>query len=354
MTGRLRLLAGGWVSIQDGGRAGHARHGVGSGGPMDPLSHLLAARLAGVPPTAVRRTTTIEVGPDGATIAVERGPVALAVAGPGATVSIADDVVAAPVVVEVRPGRTLTIAGTARWTVLCPVGALEVPAVLGSTSRHGRADLGPVFGVGDVLEVRRPRRGGIPLGARPQPARPGGPLLLLPGPQTHMFTDDQRAALAAGPLVVSPAGDRMAVRLDGVRIPAPGGHDIVSDAIVPGAVQVQGDGAPWVLLAEHQPTGGYPKVGVLAAADRCRLAQAPIGAPVPLRWGSVDAARTRWASAVAAVERCVATRPTPTPDVLRRASLAGSVDADTGTRSPLRAMFSGLRVFDPPFDGRVP
>jgi allophanate hydrolase subunit 2 len=330
----LRLLSGPWVSIQDAGRPGHARHGAGPAGPMDQLTHLLAVRLAGATGAAGATMPTIEVGPGGARLRAEVGPVDLAVAGPGAVVRIDGEAVQAPAVVRLLPGVELLVAGTARWVVLCPVGRLDVSPVLGSVSRHGRSGLGPTWRPGDAIAVQ-PRVGdrAVPLGTRPAPPVSRGPLLLLEAPQTHLFPAGELARLVGATLVVSATGDRMAQRLDGVRLRSPAGHDIVSDAVVAGAVQVQGDGAPWVLTAEHQPTGGYPKVAVLSAVDRCRLVQLPPGSEVRLRWGDVAEARARWSAAVAAVERTVAAPVRPTADRLRGAPVAGAVVDDDAASS---------------------
>ena len=51
----------------------------------------------------------------------------------------------------------------------------------------------------------------------------------------------------------------------GSRMPA--GFNIVSDGIVPGSVQVPGDGEPIVMMADRQTTGGYPKLATVISAD---------------------------------------------------------------------------------------
>jgi allophanate hydrolase subunit 2 len=66
---------------------------------------------------------------------------------------------------------------------------------------------------------------------------------------------------------VSQSADRMGMRLDGPLLQHRGGWDIVSDAIETGAIQVPGSGQPIVLLADHQTTGGYPKIATVISAD---------------------------------------------------------------------------------------
>lgn len=82
----------------------------------------------------------------------------------------------------------------------------------------------------------------------------------------------------------------------GVRLQGPAlthrpdkGAEIVSDATVPGSIQVPGNGQPIVLLADGQTVGGYPKIGTVASADLARLATAPVGAE--LRFEAVTVAQ---------------------------------------------------------------
>jgi allophanate hydrolase subunit 2 len=58
------------------------------------------------------------------------------------------------------------------------------------------------------------------------------------------------------------------------------GWDIVSDAIATGSIQVPGSGQPIVLLADHQTTGGYPKIATAISADLPALARCRPGDPL--------------------------------------------------------------------------
>ncbi len=61
--------------------------------------------------------------------------------------------------------------------------------------------------------------------------------------------------------------------LEGPKLTHEAGFDIVSDGIPLGAIQVPGSGQPVILMADHQATGGYPKLGTLTRADVGRFAQ---------------------------------------------------------------------------------
>jgi len=72
----------------------------------------------------------------------------------------------------------------------------------------------------------------------------------------------------------------MGYRLTGPKIAHGKGFNIVSDAIVTGAIQVPGSGEPIVLMTDRQTTGGYPKIAVVTRADLPRLAQMRPGSVV--------------------------------------------------------------------------
>lgn len=95
------------------------------------------------------------------------------------------------------------------------------------------------------------------------------------GPQHDRFTDEALRSFLTTPYQVTPAMDRMGMRLDGVRLTHKqhGDADIASDGIVAGAIQVAGDGMPIILRADHQTTGGYTKIATVISSDVPALAR---------------------------------------------------------------------------------
>ena len=311
MTARLRILAAGpGASVQDRGRRGYLRYGVSESGPMDWARHALALGLAGEPAGG----PAIEFGPGGVAVAAEGGTIALGLAAPGFSARLEDAegarAVEPPLALTLAPGARLVLRAGARglWGYLAAAGLDPGPAVLGSHAVHARTGLGgaplapgAAFACDEAPE------------APPRPVRDplegeDGPLRLLPGPQHHRFGRDALAAVVSAPYAVTPRQDRMGVWLDGPALRCEGGHDIVSDGVVEGAVQVPGSGQPVVLLADRQPTGGYPKIAVLARADRPRLAQARAGETLRFAWETPEGAR---AACRARAEAVAAPEPRP-------------------------------------------
>lgn len=283
----IRVLEEGvQTTVQDVGRIGHLRSGIPPSGPMDRTPFLLANRLVGNPAWAAGLECTY-MGPR-----FEVG-VACAIAVTGATMPVTVNRQEAPMwtTIPLRPGDVVKLgvpkAGVRAYVAFS--GGIDVPVVLDSRSTYLRGRLGGHEGRPlrrqDVLAlvpaalppVRRVRPGAIP-------ALEDNPTVrVVLGPQADRFTPAGIAAFLEGPYEVLPQFDRMGARLRGPRIEHARGHDIVSDGIAGGSVQVPGDGQPIVLLVDRQSAGGYTKVATVCSFDMGRFGQIVPGAMVRFR-----------------------------------------------------------------------
>jgi biotin-dependent carboxylase-like uncharacterized protein len=278
--------AGPLTTVQDLGRPGHLRVGIPASGPMDREAFLLANRLIGNADNAAGLECTL-IGPrlaftDERLIAITGADMAPLLNGAPAPTWQG---------LPVRAGDVLRL-GPARSGVRAYVavaGGIDTPPVLGSRATYVRGRLGGVEG-------RALRRGdrvplGPPTAARPRrvpperaPAYGGEPeVAVVLGPQDDRFTARGIAALFEAPYEMSPQNDRMGARLRGPFIEHSRGHDIISDGVALGGIQVVGDGQPIVLLADRQSTGGYTKIGTVCSFDIGRIAQTRPGGRIRFR-----------------------------------------------------------------------
>jgi len=285
------LDAGPLTTVQDLGRTGQMRHGIPPSGPVDRFAFVVANRLVGNPDGAAALECTLigprfEVDAAGA-IAVTGADMPVTVNGSESPrwATIALD---AGDVVKLGPAR----AGVRSYVAFS--GGLDVALVLGSRSTYVRGRMGGLEGravrKGDVLRT-------LPSGpVRPRWVAPSAvpdyrsaqPIRLVLGPQDHRFTTAGIGALLDSPYEVLPQSDRMGARLRGPRIEHARGHDIISDGIALGSVQVPGDGQPIVLLVDRQTTGGYTKLATVCSCDIGRVGQARPGQS--LRFQALDVA----------------------------------------------------------------
>jgi allophanate hydrolase subunit 2 len=86
----------------------------------------------------------------------------------------------------------------------------------------------------------------------------------------------------------------MACRLQGATLQRAAPRQLNSHAVFPGLVQVPPGGAPIVLMADAQTTGGYPRIASVIAADLWRLAQVRPGAAVRFEAATRAQAQLAW------------------------------------------------------------
>jgi antagonist of KipI len=274
------LDAGPQTTVQDLGRTGQMRYGIPTSGPVDRFAFVVANRLVGNSDGAAALECTLigprfEVDAAGA-IAVTGADMPVTVNGTEAP-RWATIAVSAGDVIKLGPAR----AGVRSYVAFS--GGLDVPLVLGSRATYVRGRMGGLEGralrKGDALRT-------LPSGrARPRRVEPGAvpdyratqPIRLVLGPQDDRFTEAGIRALLDSPYAVLPQSDRMGARLSGPRIEHARGHDIISDGIALGSVQVPGDGQPIVLLVDRQTTGGYTKLATVCSCDIGRVGQARPG-----------------------------------------------------------------------------
>ena len=72
---------------------------------------------------------------------------------------------------------------------------------------------------------------------------------------------------------VTPASNRIGLRLNGPPLTRRRDGELPSEAMVPGAIQAPPDGRPIILLVDHPTTGGYPVIAVAVHEDISVLGQ---------------------------------------------------------------------------------
>ncbi len=311
MSGLFVVEPGLLTTVQDLGRFGHQRVGVPPSGPMDRAAFMVANGLVGNPDVAAALECTIK-GPrlevrQAAVIAVTGAPMGFTVNGQEAPSWTA---------VGVRPGDVLgfQMASAGCRAYLAVAGGIDVPLALGSRATYLRGRLGGLGGralqKGDALPVGAPAPGAgregrtVPAALRPAyPAERECRVIL--GPQDDRFTAEGIRAFLEGPYDVTPQADRMGYRLKGPAITHARGHDIVSDGIPLGGVQVPGEGQPIVLLVDRQTTGGYTKIATVIGVDIGAIGQTRPGQRIRFRRVTLEDAHAALVAEAAWLARAV-------------------------------------------------
>jgi antagonist of KipI len=266
------------TTVQDGGRFGHRRWGVGSAGPVDGKALTAVNRAVGNRADAAALECTV-AGP----LLEFLAPVHFAVAGAdlGAVLEradLGDWPLPRGASVLARPGNRLRFTGRRDGcrAYVALRGGIDVPPVLGSRSTDLASGFGGLDGralrADDRIAVLPPSRGES---VRSQAAPQAGSVRVrvVLGPQEQHFAADTVARFLADGWRVAATSDRIGLRLEGEPLRHHGAAEILSDGMVPGSIQVPPDGRPIVMLADGPTTGGYPKIATVLTSDLPLLAQ---------------------------------------------------------------------------------
>ncbi|UWQ39372.1 urea amidolyase (plasmid) [Leisingera aquaemixtae] len=284
MSGSLTILrAGPGMTVQDLGRPGWLEYGVSRGGAADRLALAEGAALLG----QGAELAAVEMAGLGGEFQAG-SDLRIALTGAPMRASIDGTAVAWNASHLLPAGARLTI-GAARsgsYGYLHVGGGFQTPAHLGARSAHLAAGIGALLAEGDVLETGVDSGRTTGLGLAPDDRFEGGTVRVVASLQTALFPQAELARFEQTAFRRGARGNRMGVPMesDGEGFRPDGARTVVSEVIVPGDIQVTGDGTPYVLLAESQTTGGYPRIGTVLPCDLPLLAQAAAGAELRFRF----------------------------------------------------------------------
>lgn len=284
MSGTLTILhAGPGVTVQDGGRPGWLEYGVSRGGAADRLALAEGAALLG----QAADLAAIEMVGMGGEFQADTD-LRIALTGAPMRASI-DGVAVAWNASHLLPAGTRLAIGAARggsYGYLHVGGGFQTPEHLGARSAHLAAGIGAPLAAGEVLDTGPDSGRSTGLGLTPDNRFEGGLVRVVASLQTALFPQAELTRFEQTCFRRGARGNRMGVPMesssDGFR--PEGARTVVSEVIVPGDIQVTGDGTPYVLLSECQTTGGYPRIGTVVPCDLPLLAQAAAGAELQFRF----------------------------------------------------------------------
>ena len=298
MTGPFLVLKPGlFTTVQDLGRFGSLRYGVPVSGAMDQFALVAANLLVGNQAGDACLETTL-IGPELQTL----GETQISITGADCSPKINDEKVSMWRTLAAKKDAVLSFGSAQNGcrAYVSARGGINVPPLLGSRSTYVRGGFGGLNGrplrKGDMIECfdapRLEIEYSVPEGILPQFKNEVEAHVIL-GPQAEMFTESGIRTFLSGSFKVTSEADRMGYRLDGPLIEHRASADIVSDALLPGAVQVPKNGRPILLMRDAQTTGGYAKIAVVISSDLSVLGQAKPGCSIRFSKVSLSEAQER-------------------------------------------------------------
>lgn len=293
---RIKIISPGFfTTVQDRGRHGYRSFGMPVSGAMDYYSHMAGNLLVGNEPGEASLEITLK-GPEirfsGRTMLAITG----AEMGPminGKPVEMWSSLVAG------RNDR-LTFASpiSGSRTYIAFAGGIDVPEVMGSRSTYIRGRLGGYLGrkleendkiriFPALLLLRKRRR--FPLELIPE-WKDEVILRVIPGVNQEEFSAEAVEKFLTSTFEVTNYSDRMGIRLDGPYLAHLHKADVISYPLVPGTIQVPGDGKPVIMLADSQTIGGYTQIANIITADLWKTGQLRPGDKVKFSLADPDEA----------------------------------------------------------------
>ncbi|MFC3198446.1 biotin-dependent carboxyltransferase family protein [Parapedobacter deserti] len=280
------------VTLQDQGRTGHRRAGVPAAGCMDPVAAAIANSLVGND----RNDAVIEMAYGGA-VFLAVSDLLIAICGGGCELRIGSRTLPSwrPVFVPAGSRLSFTSASTQIYSYLAIAGGWHCPVVLESRSTYLFAAFGGMEGrglrKGDRL-ANQPRISSasqallLHLANGAEPTYPNwgvnpsalaaygsGVIRFIKGHEYQWFSASSIRCFEKSTFVVSRQSNRMGYTLKGPSLKRGGKRELYSTAVVTGTIQVTAAGDVIVLMADSQTTGGYPRIGQVAAVDISVFAQ---------------------------------------------------------------------------------
>jgi len=292
----LNIISPGLLTtIQDLGRHGYQKDGIIVSGAMDTFALRAANLLVGNQETEAGIEVTLK-GPK--VFFSQRQLIAITGADLSPTINGLPVKGWRPLYVDEGSILEFGAAVSGCRAYIAVAGGFDLPKVMGSQSTYLRAGIGGLEGralqLGDTLPCR-----GIPDKMEAFLRHLTGPphespwvqtnwsvdsslyvrheepqqLRVIKGPEYLLFSEQSQQDFWRMAYQVTAQSDRMGYRLLGTRLSLATEAEMISSAVTFGTVQVPPEGSPIVLMADHQTTGGYPRIAQVISADFSKLAQ---------------------------------------------------------------------------------
>ena len=293
----LTILKGGMLdTIQDAGRFGYQHLGINPTGTMDRFAASIANALVGNRPDEA----VIELHFPASVFLFDQQAI-IALAGADFNATINGEPIPINQTLLINKSSILQFQ-TKKNKARCYIavkGGFKINKWLNSSSTNLKAEAGGLkgdrFKKDDVIELNSEFDLSNILGTNDfkilaWKANDGwseneqNEILLLPGNEWDWLDKNSKEKLVSGSFSISSNSDRMGYRLKGEILTTTINEELVSSAICFGSIQLLPDGQLIILMADHQTTGGYPRVATIISAHLSQVAQMNAGEKIRFRF----------------------------------------------------------------------
>lgn len=285
------------TSIQDLGRHGYLSSGITNSGAMDILSCTLANYLLG----NEAGEAVLEMSFPAAELLFKENAV-IALAGADFSAYINDKAIEnyKPYFIHKDEVLHFKKRESGSWIYLAVKGSFKIDQWLNSYSTHTKAKLGGYKGrllqKNDSLELahtqdHKTQRFHFKIAAHEwEQWYNGSTIRVLPGNEFGLLNKSSAIALYKNQFSITQQSDRMGYRLESDVLTLSNPVNLISSGVTTGTVQLLPSGQCIVLMADHQTTGGYPRIAQAIAADLPKLAQLQFSKKIKFKQVDISAA----------------------------------------------------------------
>ncbi len=277
----LKIIKAGILdSIQDTGRFGYRQFGINPTGSMD----CLASAKANLIVNNDIHEAVIELHFPASIIQFQLS-VYIAITGADFSASIDGKKIPQDEQVYIQKNSILTfehhVIGARAYLAI--KGGLDIPQWLQSWSTNLKAACGGWHGrrlmKGDLIPFRKPYVSGSSPSSYDAMIKSSvqeinvNKVLVLQGHEWNWLSPDAQDLFLSSGFIISNHSDRMGYRLTGPTLHHAVQEELVSSPVCFGTIQLLPDGQLMLLMADHQTTGGYPRIAYVISAHVSFVAQ---------------------------------------------------------------------------------
>lgn len=277
------IKAGVLATLQDGGRKGWRSKGIGGGGAMDIFAMSVANYLVGNDDG----NAVMEINFPAPEILFQQDAI-ISLTGADFFATINETAVSVWKALFVKKDSVLKFKQPVHGTKLYVSvhGGFHAENWLGSCSTHLKVGAGGYLGRAlqkdDIINFNKTDFSCNENKILPwyisqheldKSYLPQNKIRCIKGIEWNLLDEISKNNFEKNEFIISNQSDRMGYRLNGKPILLQQSTELISSAVDAGTVQLLPDGNCIVLMADHQTTGGYPRIASVIKADLPKLAQ---------------------------------------------------------------------------------
>jgi len=271
------------TTLVDEGRTGFRHLGIGPGGAMDRFAMTVSNYLVG----NCERVATIEMNFPAPEILLQHAHL-ISITGKGFEIQVNEKIVPLWKPILVKKGSIIRfekVEGGSR-AYLSVHGGWKAQEWLGSFSTHlgvkaggylGRAlqkeDILETKGIDKDIDETKTLAWGVSKNELDKIYFLPNEIRITSSIETDLLSPESKENFLSSAFRVTPQSNRMGYRLEGEKLFLNQPVELVSSAVDFGTVQLLPDGNLIILMADHQTTGGYPRIASVIKSDLPKLAQ---------------------------------------------------------------------------------